>query len=137
MADLSITAANCLKDAGATTETGVAGETVTAGQSVYKDATDGGKFKKADANGTAAQAVVYGIALNGAAAGQPLTVQKTGDIAIGGTVVVGQTYVQSVNAGGIAPISDIASSSKLSVIGYGKSAALLTLDINPTGITVA
>ncbi len=45
MADLSITAANVLRGSNARVETGIFGATVTAGQVVYRDASDNNKFK--------------------------------------------------------------------------------------------
>ena len=86
MAALSITAGNVVTVSG-TTEWGTAGATVTAGQTVYKKASDS-KFYLADCDKTAHDGNaeidnVYGIALNAASAGQPLCVQKTGTITIG------------------------------------------------------
>jgi hypothetical protein len=54
MADLTVTAANVVKGADAKTQVGLYGATVTAGQTVYADPADGGKFKPADADADAA-----------------------------------------------------------------------------------
>src|SRR5688572_30418281 len=134
MADISITAANVASGAassGVKTITGRAGGTITAGMPVYADASDNGDFKAADNNVSAALANVVGIALHGAADGQPLTIQTEGDINLGATLVVGETYVLSANAGGIAPIADI-STNYVTGIGIARTAAILQLKINAT-----
>jgi hypothetical protein len=83
LADYSITAANVLAGTGAVKENGVAGSTISAGQAVYKDASDSGKFKLADNDSaTAAVRSFYGIALHGASSGQPLTVHKEGPLTL-------------------------------------------------------
>ena len=136
MADLSITATEVLAGAGADTENGIAGEALTAGQVVYKLSTDK-KFYKADCD-SAGKTSVYGIALNGAAAGQPVSVQKSGSITIGATAAptVGEIYVLSGTAGGIAPEADLASGDTVSILGVGESASSIQLRINNTGVVV-
>ena len=134
MAAVSITAANVVKSTGAITEDGTAGEVITAGQAVYKKASDG-KFYLADtlAASVAGNSEIdnfYGIALNGApAAAQPLTVQKSGIITIGGTVAVGAMYYVGIAAGAISPVADIESPNYVTVIGLALTAG--TININP------
>lgn len=70
MADFVLTAAQVTKDSG-NAKTGTAGETITAGQTVYLKSTDN-RLWKADANGTAEEQVCLGVALHGSSAGQPL-----------------------------------------------------------------
>ena len=65
MADLAITASQVKAGASAVEGTGVAGATITAGQSVYEDATDG-RIKLADSNLSLAAAKAKGVALHGA-----------------------------------------------------------------------
>lgn len=139
MAAISITAANVLTVSG-TTEWGTAGATVTAGQTVYKKASDS-KFYLADCDKTAHDGNaeidnVYGIALNAASASQPLCVQKTGTITIGGTVTVGTIYTQSATAGGIAPWSELTTNDQVVIIGVGTTAAIITLNILTTGVAI-
>lgn len=137
MADLSITAANVVKGTGAVLDASkVAGETITAGQTVYLKASDN-RWWKSQADATSTEAAASGVALNGASAGQPLVVQTAGEITIGATVAVGGVYVVSATAGGIAPVADLASTNYLTVIGYGKTTAIIVMDVNPTGIQVA
>ncbi len=119
-ADLSVTAANC-KNISGITVTGTALATITAGQSVYYDTTNFG-WNKATAAGTALQAgsAGLGIALNGAASGQPLIVLTQGLYNPGGTVTVAAVYVVSDTAGAIAPTADITTSAHFrSLLGVG------------------
>jgi hypothetical protein len=136
MADLAITAANVVRGTGAKIEAGIAGGAVTAGQTVYKDPADD-KFKLADADaGTATIRTTRGIALNGAALNQPLSVQYEGRIAIGAAVVSGGIYVQSDTPGGIMPAVDLESGDTVTVLGIGISATEIDLLIHPSGAAV-
>jgi predicted transcriptional regulator len=135
VADLTVTAASVLADPAANLETGTAGETITAGQSVYKSASDG-KLYKADANLSAGAATTYGVALHGSLAGQPLTIIRSGNLNPGATVVVGTIYVQSAAAGGIAPVSDLASGWNVTQIGIGTTASNILVDIKARGVAV-
>ena len=99
MADVSVTAANVLKGSNSVVKTVQAKVAITAGQTVYED-TSTKKYDKADADAQAT-AKCAGIALNDAAADQPLEVQTEGDIDVGGTLVVGTIYIVSVTAGNI------------------------------------
>lgn len=136
MADLTITAGNVLAGTGATKATYTAGASITAGKAVYKDGSDNNKIKLADANGSAAVAAVFGIALNGASAGQPVEVLTAGDIDPGGTVTVGKPYVLSETAGGICPHADLTSTATVSFIGWGMASNKITVAINNTGVAI-
>jgi hypothetical protein len=129
MADLTITAANVIAGSNATKESGIAGEAITAGQAVYKSSTTG-KYMKADSNsGTAEARKPLGIALNGAADGQPLAVQKAGDITIGATLTAGTAYYLSDTAGGICPLADVGVGEYICLLGLAKSTSVLALNI--------
>lgn len=137
MADITITAASVLQSSAASISTGVAGVAITAGQALYKDAADSNKLKLADDDNTAATAEIVGIALNGAAAGQPLAyLTADTDLAIGGTTVAGTIYVLSDVAGAICPWADKASGDRLVLIGIGKAANKMRLLLLNTGITL-
>lgn len=137
MTDVSITAANCKATGTATVSHGnVAGATITAGQTVYKDATTG-KYKLSDCDSaTAADKDCDGIALNGASDGQPLSVVSKGTVTVGGTLVAGTVYVASATAGGIAPLADLTTGDDEIVLGVATSTTVLDLDINVTGVTL-
>lgn len=133
MADLSITAANVVAGTGAATVTGIAGVTITAGQVVYLDsATNTLKLADND-SATAAVRSPAGIALNGAAAGQPIVVQSSGQITIGATVAVGVVYCLSSTAGGICPNADIAAGDYNTIIGIGVSTTVISVKLHEAG----
>lgn len=136
MADLTITAANVVSGANAVTRQGVAGATITAGQPLYQDSADSYALKPARANAAATDLVV-GIALHGAADGQPITYQSEGAINVGATLVVGTIYVLSAAAaGGIAPSGDLASGNYVTVLGVATAAGSLQMGINNSGVAV-
>lgn len=137
MADLVITPASVVAGTGAKTESGIAGAVITAGQVVYKDAADN-KFKLADTDSaTAAARSPYGIALNGAAANQPVTVLVSGSITIGAAVTAGVFYYLSGTAGGICPVADVAAGDYPCIIGVGISATVLKAAIVEAGVVLA
>lgn len=136
MADLSITAANVIAAAGSVIKYGTAGATVTAGQIVYKE--DASKtYKLADAD-SATQEVqeADGMALNGAAAGQPLAVLERGDVAMGSILTAGARYYLSSTAGGIEPEADLSSGEEVNLLGLAKSATVLAFEIKRPGVTL-
>ena len=135
MADLVITAANVVAGSDAVRESGTAGATITAGQAVYLDTTDM-KYKLADSNGAAALRVPSGIALNGASNGQPLVIQKGGDITIGGTLTAGIPYFLSDTPGGICPLADIGTGEFSCIVGIAESASVLAVNIQPSGVSL-
>jgi hypothetical protein len=135
MADISITAANVVAGSDAVRESGTAGATITAGQLVYLDTSDM-KYKLADSNGAAALRVPNGIALNGASNGQPLSVQKGGDITIGGTMTAGIPYFLSDTPGGLCPLPDIGAGEFSCIIGIAKSTSVLAVNIQPSGVSL-
>ena len=134
MTDLSITAANVAKGSDALVEHGTAGEAVTQGQPVYLDSADG-KYKLSD-NDATGKKVVRGIALNSAADGQPLTIQRGGDITIGATLTAGARYYLSDTAGGIIPEADLGTGMDVVLLGLAKSTSVLALDIQTPGVTL-
>lgn len=130
MAALTVTVAEVLGDFTGDVYSGIAGGTLTAGQSVYLDAT-AGTVKAADADASAAAAAAIGIALHAALAGQPIRVQRSGDITIGATaaMAVGQVYVVGATAGDIAPVADAIAASTwyVTVLGTAISASKLRM----------
>lgn len=136
MSDLSITAANVIAQAGAKIRNVTAGATITAGQMVYLDTADG-EYKLADSN-SATQAVqeTAGMALNGAADGQPLAILIEGDVALGAILTAGARYYLSPDAGGIQPEADLASGDEINLIGLAKSTTVLAVKITRPGVTL-
>lgn len=133
MADLTITAASVVAGSDAVTENGTLGATVTAGQVVYKDSSDG-LWKLADCDsGTAALRSPAGIALNGGATGQPVKVHKKGLITIGATMTAGLAYYLSPTPGGICVVGDLGSGDYPTVVGVATSATVLRVNFIESG----
>lgn len=136
MADLSITAASVLAGATAKRKLGTAGATITAGKVVYLDESDS-EYKLADCDSaTAAVRSPDGIALNGAADGQPLVVLEEGPITIGATLTAGTTYYLSPNAGGICPLADVLAGDYPVIIGIATSTTVLEVQIQEAGVAI-
>lgn len=135
MADITVTAANVV-NVSSPVERGVLGAAVTAGQAVYKDTADGGKAKLADTNGASVGIrTLWGIALNGGAAGQPVEVAVgPGEVNMGSTLVVGTPYVLSATPGGVAPVADLATGHFTCVLGVAKTAAILYMTTIQPGV---
>lgn len=129
MADVSVTAASVVKTTTTLISEGIAGGTVTAGQPVYSDSTDSNKLKAADAD-VQATSVAVGIALHGAAAGQPLKYATSGNLTFNSCFTVGGIYVVSTTAGGIAPDTDLASGDYVTILGIATTATNLNIKIN-------
>jgi hypothetical protein len=136
MADLTITAANVVAGADALKEHGIAGETLTAGQAVYK-ASATKKWMKADSNSATAEVrQATGIALTGSALNQPIVVLKSGDVTIGATLTAGAAYYLSDSPGGICPLADVGSGEYVCLIGLAKSTTVLTINIQYPGVAL-
>lgn len=134
MADVSVTATSVAVASDTVIERGFAGATITAGQTVYLSSS--GTWLLADANASATTANVQGIALNGAASGQPVAVAVGGSLNPGFTVTVGAVYVLSATAGGIAPVADLATGWYTGIVGVGITASNLRLIMFRAGVAV-
>lgn len=136
MADLTVTATGVLAASGAGKARGTAGGTITAGQPLYIDSSDSNKLKPCDADASAAAAACVGIALHGAASGQPIEYQQSGDINPGATVTVGESYYVSDTAGGIKPAADLVSGDYVTFLGVGTTASNIKLGLLVSGVAV-
>jgi hypothetical protein len=135
MTDLVITPASCVPGTNSRLETGVAGETITAGMAVYKAAT--GLWMKADSNSATALArVATAIAMTGSSLNQPIVVQKSGSLTLGATLTAGVAYYLSDTAGGICPVADVGSGEYAQTIGIASSAAILKIGFNDSGVAL-
>lgn len=141
MADLVITAANVIPSTitgiANNIKQGTAGASITAGQSVYQDATAGNVVKLADANGTVATAAATGIALQSATSGQPISFMTAGALAFGAILLAGKYYVVSATPGGIAPVADLTTGWYSTLLGYGYSTSVMIVGVKASGILVA
>jgi len=135
MVDVAITPANVVvSGTGQNRASGIAGETITAGKAVYLDPTVK-KWMLADSNSaTVAARKAGGIALNGASLNQPVDVLTSGDIVIGGTLVLNNAYYLSDTPGGICPFADVGTGEYLCLIGLAKSTTVLAVGIAATGV---
>src|SRR5690606_4335531 len=132
------TPANVVAGSNATRESGTAGETITAGQAVYKSSTTG-KYMLADNNSATVEArTPRGIALNGAALNQPLQILRAGEITIGATLdPEAPAYYLSDTPGGICPVADVGNGEYFCLIGLAKSATVLAVGIQASGVAFA
>lgn len=130
MADISITSVTPGDDCQIVT--GDAGATVAVGDWVYKD-TDR-LLKLADCNLSPTAATVKGMALHAAISGQPLSIACKGEVTLNAVLTTGKVYVLSANAGKTAPVADLASGWRTSIVGYAKTTAILVIGIVNSGI---
>lgn len=137
MADITVTASSVAKGTDAVLKTVIARVAITAGQSVVLDSTDTqGRYRLADAD-TAATAGCGGVALDGGAADQPVTIITRGNYNPGGTVVAGTPYCVSTNAGGIAPFSDLGQGDYVTLVGMATSTSNVKVQILASGVAIA
>lgn len=132
MTDITITSTSVKPGLNAALDTGSAGAAVTAGQAVYRDS---GAYKLTDNNLTAAEAAV-GIAVSGAASGQPLVVQTSGQLSMGATLTKGAAYYASATAGGICLFADLVTGDAVILLGIAVSTSVLDLHVVNTGVTL-
>jgi len=142
MADLNVTASGVVPVTGSTSPTvtarGIAGATITAGQVVYADPSANSQLKPAQATNQIHALNVVGVALDNAAANQPVSYAAAGDLTLpttgaGSTLTSGSVYILSQNtAGNILSTSDtFASGNYVTVLGVASSATNLRLNIIP------
>jgi hypothetical protein len=138
MADISITAASVLASSTATISKQYNfGATVTAGQTVYLNASN--QWVLLDLNAAATGngiTDVRGVALNGGASGQPAAVViEDSDFTPGGTLTNGSAVYGSTNAGGVT--HDVPASGSYPVsLGLAKSTTKMVLKIVASGAVI-
>ena len=138
MAAISITSTDVIAADGAVAKQEfIAGATIAAGDWVYIDTANSNVLKLAQADGTVLEATVFGMALNGGVAGQPILVAISGDVAVGAVLAVAMTYILSATAGKMDPVADLASSSYLSIVGFGTTTSNFRFHIKNSGIEKA
>lgn len=140
MADLSLTASSFAPGANAVIKPRQkSGDTLTRGQVVYRDGTDGNRWKRADANAsalTAGNGTEVGLACQDVAANQFFDVLlEDDDLTLGGTILTANTvYIMSATAGGIAPLADLTTGWYLVVLGVGKSTSKMNFSPIKSGV---
>jgi hypothetical protein len=129
MANLTITAANVVAGDGAVTEAGISGEAITAGQAIYKSSATG-KYMLADSNSATVEARrARGVALNNAAANQPLDVLRSGDLSLGAVLTAGTAYYLSDTPGALCPVADVGAGEYVCLIGLARSTSVLSVNV--------
>lgn len=138
MADITQTAANvAINDSAVKTRLVQYGEAVTQGMPVYKKAADG-KYYKAQNDNTAADADALGIALTrGGAADSWGLIALEGNVDLGATLSVGESYFVSAAFGGICPAADINSGKFPTYLGVATTASNLKLKPFAAGVAKA
>lgn len=139
MVDLVITAASVVPGSNANQVVGTAGETIAAGKTVYL-ASATNKWMLLDSNAATAEGRGsddgnVGVALTGSSLNQPIVVEKSGDITIGGTLTPGLAYFQSDTPGGICLVADLGAGEYVLQLGLATSATVLALRPKYTGVS--
>ena len=137
MADISVTATSVVPGtaAGDTVQEGLAGATITAGQPLYKDSTDGDRLKPAIIT-SAATAACVGIATCNCADEQRCTYQTQGNLTFNAVLTKGSSYYVSNNAGGISPFADLGSGDFVTYLGTATSTTVLAIQAHKSGIAI-
>jgi len=136
MADLSVTAANCVPGSDAKIEYGIAGETIAAGKAVYL-ASATNKWMLADANSATAEARdAKAIALTGSSNNQPIAFARSGSLTLGATMTAGLVYYLSDTPGGICPVADVGAGEYVEVIGVATSTTVMSLILAYSGVSL-
>lgn len=136
MADLVITATGVLPGDNAVMEQMIALEALVAGKVVYRDPAT---MRAGLADNNAVQAerrVVRGIALNGAAIGQPVTVLREGLLTMGATMATGVTYYLSDTPGGVCPVADLTTGEYSVILGMAISATVMRVKVQASGVAI-
>ena len=134
MADFAPTPANVAASAFALVQTGTAGSTITAGDSLALNA---GVVVQSDANGIGALSIVIGVALHAATIGQPIRyVTQDPSFTPGFTSTIGVTVIASANVGKMCPDADKTSSWFVTEIGHMISTTQMKLILIPVGVAI-
>lgn len=109
-----------------------AAEAISPGQLCYTTTSD--TYGVAD-NNASGKTSVAGMAINTAAAGQPVTVATNGaTVSFGAVLTAGQDYVLSSTAGFMCLSSDLSTGQTLSLVGWAPTTSTLKLNISNTTI---
>lgn len=122
--------------AGAKTKQITGGESISAGEALYKDATTR-EYMKAKAD-TEAHAAVEGIAVTDSGDGQAGVIVEEGLIEDLSGLTAGMWYViDKTTAGDLMPVGDLASTNYSTLVGYAPSTTSFYVKITQTGVALA
>lgn len=134
MADVTVVANDVRPPGNVNSDTrvikGRLGATVTAGQSIYLDGTNGWKPADADAQ---ASANAKGMALKGGANGETVPIVTLGPIEGFSGLTPGTDYYVSTTEGGICPYADLGAGNYPCRIGWARTATQLVVEPAPVG----
>lgn len=133
---LTITATQVVPSASAKVGIYTAGAAITAGQTVY--ITTGRTVGLADCDAGSGAQNCIGIAVNGAATGQPVSVLESGVITLGAGAAPanGVPYFLSPTAGSISPLAELLTGDRLVYLGAGIGSNQVSIHIHVTAATV-
>lgn len=141
MADITLTPASVVAGNGAEKKTGTAGAAIAAGDIVYLDTATTGKWQMADSDAASAEArgqtSNLGVALNSAAANQPVVVLVGGPVTLGAVLTAGTAYYLSDTPGKLCPVADITGGDYFTLIGLASSTSVLIVDPQYSGVASA
>lgn len=136
MADISITASS-VKLVSGPTETLEAGASIAAGQVCYKEASSGAAKLADNDSATSEVRSARGMAINSAAADQPVQLARDGAVVdVGAVLTAGTDYYLSGTAGAICPRADVTTGDDPVRIGMALTTSQLRLDILDPGVTL-
>jgi hypothetical protein len=136
MADISITTAN-VKLVSGPTKSRMAGAVVTAGQVLYQASATKKSGLSDNDSATAEIRAVDGLALNGAAADQPVEIAINGAVVnVGAVLTAGTDYYLSGTPGGICPRADVTTGDDPIRIGIALTTSNLQLDFADPNVTL-
>lgn len=135
MPDLTPEPTTTVKGSGATTSSGIAGETIAPGTVIYLKSSDNRYYATVRATSTETAAIA-GMCLTYSSAGQPCIIQTSGVIYVGAATIVGAPYVLGSAAGTVAEHSSNASTNAyMSLLGFSTTNANIAITIVNTGVT--
>lgn len=113
----------------------IAGEAINAGELVYLDQSDG-KARKAECDATVDKARVAGIAVNSAAAGQPISYVAGGEVTVDAAAFTGPglLLVLSPTLGKCMDVGDLVNAQYVTVIGWSTAANKLKVNLAHSNI---
>lgn len=136
MADISITAAN-VKLVSGPTKSLIAAAVLTAGQACYQASATKKAGLADNDSATAEVRSIAGLALNGAAADQPVVLAVNGAVVnVGAVLTAGVDYYLSGTPGSIAPRADVTTGDDVIRIGMALTTSNLQLDFSDPNVTL-
>jgi hypothetical protein len=132
MANRTIVAANVLPSASATINRLTAGVAITAGQVLYRDVNNLAQLASANAS---TPVTPIGIAVNNAAAGQPVNYVAADPAFVPGYATsVGDASYLAETAGALCPVGDLVTGDQPVFMLLGTGSASANLQIIPAGV---